>query len=481
MHHTLILRTLGILLLLFSFSLWPPALLSVWFDDHEFGHFFITIAASLVVGLALWLPLRSTRLTLRSRDGFVIVAMFWLLLSLFATIPMVLGFRIDVSDAFFEAASAFTTTGATVLSGLDDMPRSLLFYRQELQWLGGIGVIVTAVALLPMLGIGGMQIYRAETPGPMKDEKITPRIQHTAQAVWKIYGLMTLACTLAYWVAGMPLFDAVAHSLTTVSTGGFSTHDASFAYFDSQLIELVAVAFMLIGAINFGVHFMALARLRMDYYWKNVEVRAFVVSILVLIVLVTLTLRGTGYSDDFGRALRLATFEVVSVITSTGYGIEDFSLWPLALPVLLIFASFMGGCAGSTAGGMKVIRFVLMWRQGLLAIQRLTHPRLVRALKFGGRLVPNSVVEGIWAFFALYVVTFGVMMLLLMMTGLDQVTAFGAVATCINNLGPGLGAVSQSFAGVSDLAKWLLGLTMILGRLEVFTVLVLISPGFWRS
>lgn len=481
MQHTLILRTLGILLLLFSLSLWPPALLSVWYDDHEFGHFFVSIAVSLVVGLALWLPLRRTQLVLRGRDGFVIVAMFWLLLSLFATIPMILGFRIGVADAFFEAASAFTTTGATVLSGLDDMPRSLLFYRQELQWLGGIGVIVTAVALLPMLGIGGMQIYRAETPGPMKDEKITPRIQHTAQAVWRIYGLMTIACALAYWVAGMSLFDAVAHSLTTVSTGGFSTHDASLAYFDSVLIELVAVVFMLAGAISFGVHFMALYRLRMDYYWKNVEVRAFVITVLALIVMVTLTLRGTGYSDTLGQAVRLATFEVVSVITSTGYGIEDFSLWPVALPVLLIFASFMGGCAGSTAGGMKVIRFVLMWRQGLLAIQRLSHPRLVRSLKFGGRAVPASVVEGIWAFFALYVATFGVMMLLMMMTGMDQVTAFGAVATCINNLGPGLGEVSQSFAGVSDLAKWFLGLTMILGRLEVFTVLVLISPSFWRT
>jgi trk system potassium uptake protein TrkH len=381
----------------------------------------------------------------------------------------------------FEAVSAFTTTGATVILELDGLPPSILFWRQELQWLGGIGVIVSGLAILPLLGLGGMQLYRAEVPGPIKDEKLTPRIMQTARALWHIYAGLTVACVLAYWLGGMSLFDAVGHAFSTVSTGGFSTHTAGLAYYDSGFIEAVACVFMLLGAINFGVHYAAFTQVSAAPYARNPEVRLFLWTVAVLIAFSAATLLATGAYQDGPRALRDATFQVISVITSTGFTTADFSTWPLALPVLLMFSSFMGGCAGSTAGGMKVLRFMLLAKQGALELQRIIHPRLQKPLKVGDRVVPESMAAGVWGFFALYLVTFAVLMVVLMTEGMDQVTAFGAVATCINNLGPGLGDVARDFHAVGDTGKLLLSFAMLLGRLEILTVLVLFSPGFWRT
>jgi trk system potassium uptake protein TrkH len=332
-----------------------------------------------------------------------------------------------------------------------------------------------------MLGIGGMQLYRAEAPGPVKDERIMPRIAHTARTLVVLYVAMTGVCAACYWFAGMDAFDAVAHSLTTLSTGGYSTHDASIAFFDSAAIETVAIVFMLVGGITFNVHFVVWRSLDFTAYFRNDQVRAFLLVVLALTVLVTLLLWHSGEHADIRPAIRYAAFEVASVITSTGYGIADFSLWPAALPVILIFASFMGGCAGSTAGGMKVIRFVILARQAGVYVEKLIHPRLVRPVRVDGRVVPAAVVDGIWAFFAVYVVVFGVLMVVLMMNGLDQVTAFGAVATCLNNLGPGLGDVAANFISVDPANKLALVLAMILGRLEIFTLLVLLSPSIWRG
>jgi trk system potassium uptake protein TrkH len=331
-----------------------------------------------------------------------------------------------------------------------------------------------------VLGVGGMQLYKAETPGPLKDERITPRIARTAKNLCVIYVILTAACALSFWLAGMDAFDAVAHALTTLSTGGYSTHDASLAYFASPSIEATATVFMLIGGISFSVHFVAWRTLRLSLYGSDTQVRAYLLTVLALTLLVTALLWTSGTSGSLGDAIRVGTFEVASVITSTGFGIEDFSVWPVGLPALLIFSSFIGGCAGSSAGGMKVIRFVIMGKQARAHVRKLIHPQAVTPIKVNGRVVQPSVIEGIWGFFTIYVGLFALLMVVLMIDGMDQITAFGAVATCLNNLGPGLGDVAANFAAVSDLGKYVLVLAMLFGRLEIFTLLVLLTPEFWR-
>jgi trk system potassium uptake protein TrkH len=332
-----------------------------------------------------------------------------------------------------------------------------------------------------MLGIGGMQLYRAETPGPVKDERLTPRIKHTARTVAVVYAGMTAVCAACYWLAGMSAFDAVGHAFSTLSTGGYSTHDASIAFFASPAIETVAIVFMLAGGISFNVHFVVWGSMKFSTYFRSDETRAFLFLSLAIAIFCTVVLVRSGSETNVLQAWRLAAFEVTSVITSTGFGIADFSLWPFALPVILIFASIMGGCAGSTSGGVKVIRFLILARQAAVYIEKLIHPRLVRPVRVDGRVVPPAVVDGVWAFFTVYMVVYGLIMLVLMMNGLDQVTAFGAVAATLNNMGPGLGEVAANFAGVDAASKIVLSLAMVLGRLEIFTLLVLLSPSIWRG
>lgn len=475
-----IFKVLGFLLIVFAIAMLPPALVATLYDDGFRDEFLVIGGVSLAAGAALLATRAPDERLLRTRGGFLIVALAWFSMSLLGAVPFMLLGNLDFASAVFESASGFTTTGSTAIVGLDDMPKSLLFFRQEIQWLGGIGVAVAAIALLPMLGIGGMQLMRAETTGPAKSDKLRPRVMHTARALWRLYLLLTAACALAYWFAGMPVFDAVAHSLTTVSTGGYSIYDASFAHYDSPAIETVAIVFMLLGAINFAVHFRAFSELSVKPYMANAEVRTFAATVVALTLLIALVLAQEGDWTSV-KAFRYAAFEMVSVITSTGYGIDDFSLWPSLLPVLLIFVSFIGGCAGSTAGGMKVIRLLIMTRQAAIEVMRLIHPRLVRPLRIGRDVVDGSVVRAVWAFFTIYVFVFVVLMLWLMYLGLDQVTAFSAIATALNNLGPGLGAVASNFASVSDPVKLVCALACILGRLEVLTIFVLFTPGYWRA
>ncbi len=478
----LIQKLLGLFLLLYGLTLLPEIAISVYYADNEILPFTDSLLLCTVAGLLLWLPVARKKFDVRRNEGFLIVAVFWVGMSFVSALPLILGPHLSVADAFFESVSAFTTTGATVMTDLDGKPPSILFYRQQLQWLGGMGVIVLAIAMLPMLGIGGMQLYRAETPGPFKDEKIAPRIATCARAFWLLYLALTLTCALAYWLAGMSLFDAVAHSLSTVSTGGFSTHDASMAYFHSPTIEAVCIVFMLLGGINFGVHYMALVHRRFGAYWRDIEVRSYLIFIIVSAVLVSLALSVSDHQQDGALAsLRYGLFQTVSVITSTGFGTENFSHWPAYLAVSLLFTSFVGGCAGSTAGGMKVIRFLVMFKQSGLEIDRMIHPAQVKPLKLQSRALPAGIVQAVWGYFSLYLAAFVLILLLLMADGMDQVTAFSAVATCMNNLGPGLGEVANNFAGVSASSKWLLAFAMILGRLEIFTVLVLFTPAFWRK
>jgi trk system potassium uptake protein TrkH len=473
-------KVFGLLVIVFSLALLPPAVVAYVFEDGFHYRFLAMAACGIAIGPVCLIGRAPEERLLRIRGGFMIVAVSWIAISLLGAIPFIVVGNMDFATAVFESASGFTTTGSTAIVGIEFMPKSLLFFRQEIQWLGGIGVVVAAIALLPMLGIGGMQLMRAETTGPAKSDKLRPRVMHTARALWRLYLLLTAACAIAYWFAGMPVFDSIAHSLTTVSTGGYSIWDASLGYYDSQAIETVAIVFMLLGAVNFALHFRAYTELSLQPYTTNAEARTFAATIVLLVALTAMVLVGQdGYEE--ARAIRLAVFEVVSVITSTGFGIADFSAWPSLLPVTLIFVSFIGGCAGSTAGGMKVIRLLIMSRQAVIEVKRLIHPRMVAPLRIGKDIIRDSVVRAVWAFFTVYAFVFIILMLLLMYLGLDQVTAFSAVATCINNLGPGLGAVAANFEDVSDPVKYVCAFACILGRLEVLTIFVLFTPDYWRT
>jgi trk system potassium uptake protein TrkH len=476
-------KILGLLLMLFSLTMLPPALVSLFYEDGTATPFLKAFAALLGLGVLIWLPVCKRREELKLRDGFLVVVLFWSVLGLAGSLPFVLSTHphLSLTDAVFESISGLTTTGATVIVGLDNLPPAILYYRQQLQWLGGMGIIVLAVAVLPMLGIGGMQLYRAETPGPMKDNKLTPRITETAKALWYIYLGLTIACALAYWLAGMTPFDAIGHAFSTVAIGGFSTHDASIGYFESALIEMIAVVFMLISGVNFALHFIAWNRKRLHGYWVDSEFRFYLALMGATTAAVILGLYLTGTYAGWGESFTQGLFHTVSIATTTGFTTTAFHEWPAFLGILLLFSSFVGGCAGSTGGGIKVIRFLLLIKQGLREIDRLIHPNAQLPVRVGGRSVNHRVVDAVWGFFSLYVASFTLMYLALATTGLDLTTAFSAVAASINNLGPGLGEVGAHFADLNSPAKWILCFAMLLGRLEIFTLLVLLSPTFWRS
>lgn len=475
-------RILGILLMLFSLTLLPPIAVSWWYDDGTARAFITAVSMTLALGLVIWLPVRNLRRELRLRDGFMVVAMFWTVLSAIGALPFVLveSLHLSVTDAFFESMSGLTTTGATVITHLEGLPKSILYYRQQLQWLGGMGIIVLAVAVLPLLGIGGMQLYRAETPGPMKDSKLTPRITETAKALWYIYLGLTLACAAAYWLVGMDLFDAIGHSFSTVSIGGFSTHDSSLGYFQSDAVELVAVVFMFASGINFALHFTAWRHRSLKAYLVDSEFRFYLALLLLVICLTIAGLLISGTYSNWREAIVKGLFHAVSIGTTAGFTTTDHYNWPGFLTILLLFASFVGGCAGSTGGGIKVIRLLLLIKQGMREITRLIHPAAHIPVRVGDKVISSRVIEAVWGFFALYVASFTAMYLLLASTGIDLMTAFSAVAASINNLGPGLGGVGAHYADLHDSAKWILGFAMLLGRLEIFTLLVLLSPAFWR-
>ncbi|TQV70684.1 potassium transporter [Exilibacterium tricleocarpae] len=481
MHFSVIFRVLGILLMLFSLTLIPPMLVSLWFADQTHIAFLTSFAITFATGLVLWLPVYNSRQDLRTRDGFLITALFWSVLGLFGSLPFMFSHSPGLSfvNAAFESLSGLTTTGATVITGLDSLPKAILYYRQQLQWLGGIGIIVIAVAILPMLGIGGMQLYRAETPGPIKDTKLTPRITETAKALFFIYLGLTLACGSAYWLAGMSLFDAICHAFSTVAIGGFSTYDASIGHFDSATIMLVCMVFMVLSGVNFGLHFFGWQDRSIRHYLVDPEFRFYASCILLGAAVTSVYLALTG-TYSIGQSALQGSFELISLLTTTGFGTADFSAWPTFLPFMLFLFAFMGGCAGSTGGGMKVIRVLLICKQGLREIHRLIHPNAVIPIKIGRKSVSDRVVEAVWGFFSVYVIAFMVMFLMLLATGLDFVTAFSAVGACINNLGPGLGQVAAHYGDLNATAKWVLCFAMLLGRLEVFTLLVLFTPAFWR-
>lgn len=484
MQFLVIQRIVGLLLIIFSVTMLPPMLVSIIYTDGSLQPFLYTFAITLITGIVLWLPVKNQRRELHLRDGFLVVVLFWAVLGLFGAIPFILADHphLSVTDAVFESLSGLTTTGATILHGLDQLPKSILYYRQQLQWLGGMGIIVLAVAIMPMLGIGGMQLYRAETPGPIKGSKLTPRITETARALWFIYLTLTVACGIGYWMAGMTAFDAVAHSFSTVAIGGFSTHDSNMGYFiNKPMVEVVAIIFMFLSGINFALHFRAWRTRNLRNYLFDSEFKAYLALILTLCVITTGYLYYKGLFASHRETLIHGIFQVVSISTTTGFTTYQYHLWPGFLLVILMFTSFIGACAGSTGGGMKVIRALLLLRQGMREVMRLIHPNAVVPIKIAGKPMQLRVVESVWGFFSAYVAAFVVIMLIIMMTGLDQVTAFSAVAATMNNLGPGLGDVALNYASLKDAAKWVLCFAMLLGRLEIFTLLVLLTPSFWRK
>ncbi len=477
--HLLVLRVLGILLMMFSLVMLASAAVGLLYEESNLRPFTLAFAITLGTGFALWLPTRKLTGELRLRDGFLAAVLFWTGLGAFGALPFYLAEHPDVSlvEAVFESVSGLTTTGATVLTGLDALPHAILFYRQILQWLGGLGIIVLAIAVLPLLGVGGIQLYRTETPGPIKDTKLTPRITETAKALWYVYFLLTVLCAVSYYFAGMSVFDAICHGFSTIAIGGFSTHDASIGYFDNAAINAVAVVFMLIAGANFALHFTALRRRTLESYRSDSEFKVYL-SLIAVILAITVIYLLTQNTDG---ALHHGIFQAVSIATTSGFTTTDYSAWPGFLPVLLISASFIGGCAGSTGGGIKVIRFWLLVKQGLREMLSLIHPRAEVPVKINGKTVELRVMNAVWGFFSAYVGVFVVMIMLLLASGIDEVTAFSAVAATLNNLGPGLGQVSMNYAGLGDYDKWLLCISMLLGRLEIFTLLVVFTPAFWRK
>ena len=483
MQYKNIIRILGLLVAILSVTMLPPAFISLLYRDGGGVSFLMAFVFCLVVGLLSWYPNRDFKGDLRPREGFLIVVLFWIVLASFSAIPLLLlnEPNLSVADAFFESFSGLTTTGATILTKIDGLPHALLFYRQQLQWLGGMGIIVLAVAVLPMLGVGGMQLYRAETPGPVKDSKMTPRIADTAKHLWYIYLGLTIACTLSYWLAGMSFFDAICHAFSTIAIGGFSTHDLSMGYFDSPLINFVCVIFLLIAGVNFALHFAVLHSRSLKNYFYDPEFKVFLSIQLVIVLICFFVLLSTGTFSDGFDTFNHALFQAVSISTTAGFSTTSFSEWPTLLPILLIFSSFIGGCAGSTGGGMKVVRVLLLYLQGLRELNKLVHPRAIFSIKLGNKALPNRVVEAIWGFFSAYAAVFIICMLLLLAAGMDDISAFTAVAACLNNLGPGLGQVAANFSSINDFSKWVLIVAMLFGRLEIFTLLVLFTPAFWRS
>lgn len=482
MHSASIFRILGILLMLFSLTQMLPLIVSVIYHDGEHLTFLLSFCITFITGLIFWTPVYKVQTNLQTRDGFLITALFWSVISLFGSIPFMVGEHLSLSlaDAVFESVSGITTTGATVITGLDFLPESILFYRQLLHWLGGIGVIVIAVAVLPMLGIGGMQLYRTETPGPIKDNKLTPRITETAKWLFITYAIITVLCAVCYWLAGMSIFDAVCHSFSTIATGGFANYDDSLGYFNSPMVLVVASAFIFISSINFGLHYLTWHRRSVRHYLADSESKFFFVFILGAIILSTLVLYHYHVNQNLEHAWLHAIFHVLSMASTTGFSATESYNWPSFLPIMLILLSAVGGCAGSTTGGIKAIRIILVVKQGMRELRQLVHPNAVIPIKLKKRTVPDKVLSAVWSFIAVYLMVFILLFLALEATGLDLETSFSTTLATLNNLGPGLGQISSHFGDVSDTAKWLGCLAMMLGRLEIFTLLVLLTPAFWR-
>lgn len=470
--------------MIFGLTYLLPIATSLITRDGTWWDFAIAGFISSGVGLVTWASTRRYKRELRSRDGFLLVTLAWVLMSAAATIPMLIALpHLSFTDAFFETTSGLTTTGSTVLTNLDSLPPAINLWRHALHWYGGMGIIVLALAILPLLGVGGMQLYKAETPGPVKDSKLTPRITETAKALWLTYGGMTVACIIALKISGMSWFDAVCHAFSALSLGGFSTYDNSIGHFNSAAIEMVLVVFMLLAAMNFARHYVAIRRLTIAPYRTDPEAKAllFVMGLSALLVAIVLLVDGR-YAGSW-ESLRHALFAVVSIGSTTGFVSEDYEDWPAFIGYWLLFLSCICCNTGSTGGGIKMFRTLLLWRQAGRELRLMVHPQAVEPMRIGGQVIPNRIAYAVLAFIFLYFVTVMALTFALLLSGLDIVSSLSAVLGSINNMGPGLNRVgpSSNYQSLTDFQTWLCSLAMILGRLEIFSVLVLFTPAFWRK
>ena len=476
-------RALGMIIMLFGLTMLAPLILSWVVDDGAQTAYDEAFLLTMLCGGLLWYRYRNCTQELTVRDGFLMVVLVWTVLPAFAAIPLMIQLGVSHTDAYFEAMSGLTTTGSTVLPNLDKLPMSINLWRCELVWIGGMGLIVLAIAILPLLGIGGRQMFKAETPGPMKDAKMTPRIAETAKGLWLVYVGVTVVCVLAYKWAGMDWFDAVCHTFSTMGLGGFSTHDASFGYFDSPAIEAVAIIFMLIAGMNFGTLFLAVNGRSLRPYLHDPEAGWFIAVTLTSVFVVAMYIWKDGIYAEFDTALRHSAFNVVSIATTTGYASVDYALWPIFAPILMLFLSSFATSAGSTGGGIKMMRALLLYKQVYRELLRAMHPSAVYNVRVGGHVAPQPVLFAVLGFGFMYMVSIVSLTLVLAFTGLDIVTAFTAIVASVNNTGPGLGLVgpSTTYEVLEDFQTWVCTFAMLLGRLEIFTLLVVLTPAFWRK
>jgi trk system potassium uptake protein TrkH len=478
-----VVHALGLMLVVFSIAYLMPIIASLVYDDGTLIDFLFAMVGTAGTGLLLWLLTRRYKGELSIRHGYLLVVGMWTAMPAVATLPLLLVINgMSFTDAYFETMSGITTTGATTLSGLDYLPPAINIWRHELNWLGGMGIIVLAVAILPLLGVGGRQLFKAETPGPMKDAALTPRIAETARNLWLVYVTITLVCIASLKWAGMNWLDAVCHAFSAMGLGGFSTHDASIAYFNSPLIEFVMMVFMLFAVVNFATHFLAWRSRSLRIYLRDSEAVASLGLILASCVVIALFLWWKGTYPGFWTALRYASFNLVSIATSSGYSSVDYAQWPIFAPMWMMFLTAIAASSGSTGGGIKMIRTLVLFKQAGREFRKLMHPAVVNPMKIGGLVVPNNIVFSVLGFIFLYFMTIATMIFVLLISGMDFITAFTAVLASINNCGPGLGSVgpSGSYAGLTDFQTWVCTFAMLVGRLEIFTVLILFTPHFWR-
>ena len=476
-------RALGMIIMLFALTMLAPLILSYATNDGAQSAYDEAFLLTLLCGTLLWYRYRNCKRELNIRDGFLMVVLVWTVLPAFAAIPLMIHLGISHTDAYFETMSGLTTTGSTILSNIDKLPMSINLWRHELVWIGGMGLIVLAIAILPLLGIGGRQMFKAETPGPMKDSKMTPRIAETAKGLWLVYVGVSIACAFSYRLAGMSWFDAVCHMFSTMGLGGFSTHDASFGFFDSPLLEAICIVFMLIAGMNFGTLFLAVSGRSLRPYLHDPEAGWFLGVTLLSILVVAMYIWKDGVYPEFETALRHTAFNLVSIATTTGLASVDYAQWPIFAPLWMLFLSSFATSAGSTGGGIKMIRALLLYKQVYRESLRALHPNAVYNVRIGGQVAPQPILFAVLAFAFMYMVSIVSLTLILAFTGLDIISAFTAVVASVNNTGPGLGVVgpSTTYEVLEDFQTWICTFAMLLGRLEIFTLLVVLTPAFWRK
>ena len=478
-----VIHALGLMLVVFSIAYAMPVLASLIYADGTLIDFALAMLWTLAAGILMWLLTRRFKGELSIRHGYLLVVAMWTAMPAVATLPLLMVIPgLSFTDAYFETMSGITTTGATVLTGLDTLPPAINLWRHELNWLGGMGIIVLAVAVLPLLGIGGRQLFKAETPGPIKDTALTPRITETARNLWLVYLGITVACIASLKLAGMNWLDAVCHAFAAMGLGGFSTHDASVGYFNSPAIELVLIVFMLLAAMNFSTHFLVWRQKSLKLYLRDTEGIATVALVLTSCLGIAVFLWWQGTYPSFWTALRHASFNLVSLATDCGFASVDFNQWPIFAPLWMLFLSCITASSGSTGGGIKMIRTIILFKQAGREFLKLLHPSAVNPMKIGGQVIPNNIVFSVLGFIFLYFMSVVTLTFALVISGLDFISSFSAVIACINNAGTGLGVVgpASNFGVLTDFQTWVCTLAMLLGRLEIFTLLIIFTPRFWQ-